>query len=90
MNYWKQCFPGQVLDVSYEELVASPEEIIRRIVSHCGLDWSDECLNFHQKKSTVRTYSTNQVRKPIFSTSVGRWKLYEKHLLPLLAALKLQ
>ena len=90
MNYWKQCFPAQILDVSYEELVSSPEDVIRRIVGFCGLEWSDDCLNFHQKKSTVRTYSTNQVRQPIFSTSVGRWKLYEKHLQPLLAALKLQ
>jgi tetratricopeptide (TPR) repeat protein len=90
MNYWKRCFPSQILEVSYEELVSSPEDVIRRIVGFCGLEWSDDCLNFHQKKSTVRTYSTNQVRQPIFSTSVGRWKLYEKHLQALLTTLKLQ
>ncbi len=87
MNYWKSCFPAQVFELVYEELVADPEATVRRLVGFCGLEWEDACLNFHERKSTVRTYSSQQVRQPIYAGSVGRWKAYEKHLAPLLSAL---
>lgn len=84
MKYWKSCFPEQVLEVVYEELVAHPEKVIRRIVQFTGLAWEDSCLQFHTRKSTVRTPSAQQVRQPVYGTSAGRWRHYEQHLVPLL------
>jgi hypothetical protein len=51
------------------------------------LPWDDRCLSFYKTERPVRTASLVQVRKPLYRTSVGRWRLYEKHLLPLMEAL---
>jgi hypothetical protein len=74
--------------VSHEELVADPERRIRWLVTEaCGLKRDDACLHFHETKRPVRTASVAQVRQPIFSTSVARWRRYARHLGPLFDAL---
>jgi tetratricopeptide (TPR) repeat protein len=88
MDHWAQVLPGRVIDVSHERLVADPEEQIRWLVTEaCGLDWDPACLRFYETKRPVRTGSVAQVRQPIFTTSVERWRRYEKHLGPLFEAL---
>jgi hypothetical protein len=54
------------------------------MIAHCGLDWDDACLDFHDSKRSVRTASVTQVRQPIYQSSVERWRPYEKFLGPLL------
>lgn len=87
MRYWKSCFPEQIFEVRYEDMVADPEAVTRRLVAFCGLPWDDACLNFHAQKSTVRTFSRDQVRQPVYSTSVERWRRYGARLEPLFAKL---
>ena len=88
MDHWRQVLPaGVMLEVAYEAVVADLEGQARAIVAHCGLDWDPACLDFHEGGRQVRTASTLQVRRPIYSSSVGRWKAYEPHLKPLLEAL---
>ncbi len=88
MEHWDQVLPGRVIEVNHEALVADPEARIRWLVTQaCGLEWDDACLAFHKTKRPVRTASVTQVRQPIFTTSVQRWRRYEKHLGPLLDAL---
>lgn len=87
MDHWRAVLPGRILDVSYEGLVADPEPEMRRLLEFCGLPWEDACRDFHRTRRPVRTASAHQVRKPIYRTSVKRWKKYEKHLDPLLQAL---
>jgi hypothetical protein len=77
-----------MLDLHYEDLVSDPEGQARRIVAHCGLDWDSRCLDFHRTRRTVRTASTIQVRQPIYRSAVGRWRVLEPFLGPLLAELK--
>ena len=60
----------------------------RRLIAHCGLAWDDACLNYHENERTVHTASMWQVRQPIYSSSVGKWKRYEGELAPLRAALE--
>jgi hypothetical protein len=60
----------------------------RELVAYCGLEWDERCLRFHENERVVRTFSTLQVRQPMYRSSVGRWKRYEKHLKPLLDALR--
>jgi len=90
MAHWHEVLPGRIVDIGYEDLVADQEGVSRRIVEHCGLDWDDSCLAFHRHERAVLTASYWQVRQPLYSTSVGRWRRYEKHLEPLRAALGLR
>jgi tetratricopeptide (TPR) repeat protein len=88
MSHWHRVLPpGRILEVSYEETVADVEGSARRILAHCGLPWDPRCLDFHRTKRVVRTASATQVRQPIYSSSIGRWRAYEPWLAPLLAEL---
>ena len=88
MSHWREVLPIQIHDVSYEQMVADPEGMSRDLISFCGLEWSDRCLEFYKHTQAVQTASRVQVRRPIYSTSVGRWKKYEAHLLPLQQAIE--
>jgi tetratricopeptide (TPR) repeat protein len=88
MDHWRRVFPPDViLDVRYEDVVADLEGQARRIVEHVGLPWNAACLEFNKTERPVWTMSASQVRKPIYKTSVGRWRPSEKYLKPLLDAL---
>ncbi|MBV8921420.1 sulfotransferase [Bradyrhizobium sp.] len=88
MAHWRSVLPpGTMLEVQYEDLVGEMEGHARRLVRYCGLDWDDRCLSFHQTKRPVQTASLVQVREPVHSKSVGRWRLYGARLKPLLDAL---
>ena len=68
---------------SYEELVADQETVTRRVIDYLGLDWDDSCLKHYENRRAVHNLSSRQVRRPVYASSVGRWKNYEKHLQPL-------
>ena len=84
MDHWRHVAPDAILDVQYEELVANQEAETRRMLDFCGLDWDENCLDFHKTDRTVRTWSYRQVRQPIYRSSVARWRKFEDHLTPLL------
>jgi tetratricopeptide (TPR) repeat protein len=89
MQHWRTVLPeGAILEVQYEELVADLEHQARRIVTHCGLEWDDACLSFHETERSVRTASAAQVRRPIYRSSIGRWRPHEARLQPLLKVLE--
>lgn len=87
MDYWRESLPGFVYDQSYEELVDSAEEQVRKLLQHCGLEWNDACLDFHKTQRKVQTASNAQVRRPIYKDSVQLSTRYGKHLEPLRAAI---
>ena len=80
MAHWRSHLSMSFLDVQYEELVSDPEAVVRQMLQHCNLQWHDGCLDFHKVKRLVRTASYDQVRQPIYTKSVQRWRHYEKHL----------
>ncbi len=80
LDYWHEVLPGQVLTMQYEEVVTDFENQVRRLLEYCGLPFEEDCLNFHATDRPVRTASSEQVRQPIYSKSVGRWRYYERHL----------
>jgi tetratricopeptide (TPR) repeat protein len=91
MGHWRAVLPaGRILDVRYEDVVADLEGQARRIIAHCGLPWHDRCLSFHETDRPVRTASATQVRQPIYTSAVGRWRVYEEQLGPLLRALEIE
>jgi len=79
-SLWKKLAPDRVFEIYYEDLVANPEENIRKLLAFCGLDWEDACLNFHTNKRRVETLSLYQVRRPIYASSVQAWRRYETPL----------
>jgi tetratricopeptide (TPR) repeat protein len=87
MAHWREALPLSVLDVRYEELVADPEAQSRRLVAFCGLAWNEHCLAFHETRRAVQTASRVQVRQPVYTSSVGRWRRYAAQLRPLIEAL---
>ncbi|WP_108882961.1 sulfotransferase [Anderseniella sp. Alg231-50] len=87
MSVWQQRFPDRVLTVKYEDIVNDPERHIRSMIAHTGLDWSDDCLEFHKSNSDVRTASMAQVREPVYKSSVGKWQAYHSQLAPVATAL---
>jgi hypothetical protein len=88
MAHWRRVLPeGTMLDVRYEEVIDDLEAQARRIIAYCGLPWDKNCLSFHETERPVRTASATQVRQPIYKSAVGRWRVYEEQLGPLLRAL---
>lgn len=84
MQHWQSVLPeSTMLELQYESMVENQEVETRRLLDFLGLEWDEACLDFHKKKRRVFTASHLQVTKPLYSSSVGRWKKYEKHLAPL-------
>jgi hypothetical protein len=89
MQFWEANLPKDfMLTVKYENLVADIDTYAHKIISHMGLDWNENCLNFHETERPVKTASLVQVRQPLYSTSVGRWRKYEDYLKPLIQELQ--
>ena len=88
MDHWHNVLPGKVLEVRYEEVVADLESEVRRILDHCGLEFEDSCLRFHETERLVKSASSEQVRSPLYSSSVNLWRRYEEHLGPLIETLE--
>lgn len=88
MHHWHTLMPGKILDVQYEALVTEPEQVVRRILDHCGLPWEDQCLAFHERRSSVATPSAVQVRQGIYNSSVNRWQRYGESMQPLYGLLR--
>jgi hypothetical protein len=80
MEHWKRVLPSEVLEVDYEETVADLEGVARRMVASSGLEWEPACLAFHETRRPVRTASVTQVRQPVYTRSVARWKHYADDL----------
>jgi hypothetical protein len=87
MEHWSKALAQPMLEVVYEAVVDDLEGEARRIIEFIGLDWDDACLQFHASGRIVRTASYEQVRQPIYRSSIGRYKRFERHLGPLLEAL---
>ena len=77
MEHWHAVLPGRVLDVQYESVVADQDGQTRRMLEFCGLPWEDACLRFYETQRAVRTASSEQVRRPIYASSVGFWRNYD-------------
>ena len=88
MQHWRENLDIEMLDVSYEALTADQEAVTKEVLDFLGLPWDENCLNFHQNRRVIATASIEQVRQPIYRSSIQRWKNYEPYIQPLLKALK--
>jgi len=88
MRHWRPILPLPILEVVYEDLVANPKAGTRRLLTFCELPWDDRCLRFYESSRVVHTSSYQQVRKPVYRSSLGRWRHYAAYLEPLQQALQ--
>jgi tetratricopeptide (TPR) repeat protein len=88
MAHWKDGLGEDLIEVDYEDLVAEPEPVVRRLLSALSLPFEPACLTPHRTEGPVRTASITQVREPITRARVGGWRRYERQLEPLRAALQ--
>lgn len=88
MQHWRETLGARLVEVDYEVLVADQERTTRRLLEACELPWEDACLEFHRNESPTLTASAAQVRQPLYNTSVGSWRRYERELQPLIDALR--
>jgi tetratricopeptide (TPR) repeat protein len=80
MDHWRAVLPDRIIDVTYEDVVHDLEGEARKLIDRLGLDWQPECLSFHESEAATMTGSAVQVRQPVYSSSVGRWRDYERQL----------
>lgn len=84
MRHWREIAAPPLLEIRYEELVYDTEREVRRLLAGCGLEWQPRCVEFHSFERPIHTASQMQVRRPIYSSSVDKWRRYEKRLAPLI------
>ena len=87
MEFWHNLYPNKVYDFSYENLTSNQEEETRNLLEYCGLDWDQNCLDFHSNTTAIRTTSAIQVKQEMYQGSSEAWKKYEAYLQPLLKGL---
>lgn len=88
MTHWRNVLPSnRFMEVQYEDIVFDQENQTRRLLDFCGLDWEEACMRFHENTAPVATASSVQVRQPLYSGSIGRWKKYGDKLNDLKLAL---
>jgi hypothetical protein len=80
MDHWRSVLPTPIHEVNYEDTVADLEYVARRLLAVCGFEYEPTCLEFHRTARRVKTASVGQVRKPLYSRSVGRWRNYATEL----------
>lgn len=84
MYHWQQTFPGEILELQYEDVVDDLEGSARKMLDYIGVAWDAKVMKFNELDRAVKTASVWQVRQPIYKTSKAKWKRYEKYLEPLL------
>ena len=87
MDHWERVLPGKILRVNNEDVINDLEGQVIRILNYLELPFEESCISFHETKRSVRTASSEQVRKPVNKEGMERWKPYSKNLKPLVESL---
>ncbi len=88
IKHWLALRPTRTHVVDYADLVQDHEQAARRLIAAIDLEWDPHCLDYHQVERQVKTASNWQVRQPIYTTSIARWRAYAEHLADFVSALK--
>jgi hypothetical protein len=80
MRFWYKKYPKKIYILDYEKLTTNQEKISKELINFIGLDWEDQCLEFHQAKRSVLTASASQVRQKMYQGSSNEWIKYQPFL----------
>jgi tetratricopeptide (TPR) repeat protein len=87
MDHWDSVLPGKILRVQHEDVVTDLDASVRRLLDFCALPFEPQCLEFHKTERSVRTASSEQVRRPIYTEGLDQWQRFSPYLGPLKQAL---
>lgn len=90
VNHWRACLGDKLCEITYEDLVGDAQRVGATVAKHCGLQWREQAVEIQNRSMVSQTASAAQIRRPIYSSSTGRWRRYRKHLDPLVQALRRQ
>lgn len=88
MEYWREMFPGSIYELKYEKLVHNMQSEIKQVLLYLGLGWEEPLDTFYDSKRVVKTASNEQVRNPIYQSSLGSWRKYEPYIQDLVQELE--
>lgn len=88
MKHWQCVLSNSIYEVEYENIIADAKNEVQKLIQFCGLEWEETCMDFYQTKRHVVTASKDQVNKPLYSSSVARWRNYLPDIQPLVDTLK--
>lgn len=88
MQHWHEVLGEQMFEVNYKDLVADTQGTVRKLTDGCGLEWNPDILDYEKNKGASTTASAAQIRQPIYSSSVEKWRHYEAQLAPVRARLE--
>ncbi len=88
MDHWNNVLPGVIHSVAYEDVVGNTEGEARKVIQYCDLEWEPQVLDFHKSRQASTTASASQVRQPVYSTSIDRWRMYSEQLRPVVDMLE--
>ena len=80
MNFWEEQFPNTIYNAQYEKIIEDPENEIKKMIKFCDLDWEENCLQFYNNKTPIKTLSTAQARKPIYKSSKNSFEKFAPYL----------
>ena len=80
MNYWNTLFDKSILNIKYEDIVSNSESKIKELINFCELDWEEQCLKYYDNSNPIKTLSANQANKPIYKSSINKFKNFENDL----------
>ena len=80
ISHWKSIFGDSIIEVNYENLVNDTERETIKLTNFCGLKWSVRFLEFYKNKRNIISESCNDVRKPVYNSSINNWKPYENYM----------
>ena len=80
MNFWEEQFPNTIYNAQYEKIIEDPKNEIKNMVKFCDLSWEEDCLQFYNNKTPIKTLSTAQARKPIYKSSKNSFKKFAPFL----------
>jgi tetratricopeptide (TPR) repeat protein len=80
MKFWNELFKNEIYNSKYEDIINDHEKKTKQLISFCGLEWEDNCLNHHKNNNPIKTLSINQANKPIYKTSINSSKFYSTKL----------
>jgi tetratricopeptide (TPR) repeat protein len=84
MTHWLTVIDTPIFNLQYEQLITEPENTVSHLLDYLDLPWEENCLRFYKNRRFVDTASEDQVRQPLYTKSIGRWRNYEKHIQPLI------
>ena len=88
VNFWRDECHVKMYYLDHEKLINNPKKIVSEVIKYCGLNWEDDCMNFHKNKRIVRTASNIQVREPINKKSIRAWEKYGDQLQSMVKSLQ--